>query len=90
MSLLLAPVVWAGLIEDELSVNQFSSPYGHFSAYAAIEQTEVVAVANRGVERLKRFTDRFGITNTYLDYREMIEQEKPGHCECDHAVIRTR
>ena len=37
-----------GLIEDELSVNQFSSPYGHFSAYTAIEQTEVVAVANRG------------------------------------------
>ena len=57
-----------GLIEDELTVNQFSSPYGHFSAYAAIEQTEVIAVANRGEERLKRFTDRFGITNTYLDY----------------------
>ena len=66
-----------GLIEDELTVNQFSSPYGHFSAYAAIEQTEVVAVANRGAERLKRFTDRFGVTNTYLDYREMIEREKP-------------
>ena len=66
-----------GLIEDELAVNQFSSPYGHFSAYAAIEQTEVVAVANRGAERLERFTKRFGITNTYLDYREMIEKEKP-------------
>jgi predicted dehydrogenase len=66
-----------GLIEDELSPNQFSSPYGHFSAYAAIEQTEVVAVANRGVKRLKRFAERFGITNTYLDYREMIENEKP-------------
>jgi predicted dehydrogenase len=37
----------------------------------------VVAVANRGTERLKRFTDRFGVTNTYLDYREMIEKEKP-------------
>ena len=49
-----------GLIEDELSVNQFSSPYGHFSAYQFIEQTEVVAVANRGPERLQRFSDRFG------------------------------
>jgi predicted dehydrogenase len=66
-----------GLIEDELSVNQFSSPYGHFSAYSAIEQTEVVAVANRGEARLKRFVERFGITNTYLDYREMIEKEQP-------------
>ncbi|MCZ6676067.1 MAG: Gfo/Idh/MocA family oxidoreductase [Candidatus Poribacteria bacterium] len=66
-----------GLIEDELSPNQFSSPYGHFSAYTAIEQTEVVSVANRGTERLKRFTERFGITNTYLDYCEMIEKEQP-------------
>ena len=66
-----------GLIEDELDPNQFSIPYGHFSAYCAIEETEVIAVANRGEERLQRFVDRFGITNTYLDYREMIEKEKP-------------
>ena len=66
-----------GLIEDELSVNQFSSPYGHFSAYQFIEQTEVVAIANRGAERLQRFSDRFGLTNTYLDYKEMIQVEKP-------------
>lgn len=66
-----------GLIEDELDPNQFVIPYGHFSGYAAIEETEVVAVANRGEERLKRFSDRFGVTNTYLDYREMIRKEKP-------------
>jgi predicted dehydrogenase len=66
-----------GLIEDELTVNQFSSPYGHFSAYQAIAETEVVAVANRGAERLERFSKRFGVDNTYLDYREMIEAEKP-------------
>ena len=66
-----------GLIEDELVTNQFSSPYGHFSAYAAIPETEVVAVANRGEERLHRFAERFGVQNLYLDYREMIEKEKP-------------
>jgi predicted dehydrogenase len=66
-----------GLIEDELDPNQFVIPYGHFSGYAAIEETEVIAVANRGKERLKRFSDRFGVTNTYLDYREMIQKEKP-------------
>ena len=67
----------AGLIEDEQTGNTFSTPYGHFSAYAAIEQAEVVAVANRGAERLKLFSERFGVTNTYLDYREMIKVEKP-------------
>jgi predicted dehydrogenase len=66
-----------GLIEDEIGVGDPGRPYGHFSAYQAIEQTEVVAVANRGAERMRRFCERFGVTNTYPDYREMIEQERP-------------
>ena len=66
-----------GLIEDEIAEGSFSRPYGHFSAYQAIEQTEVVAVANRGAERLERFKKRFGVTNGYLDYREMIDKERP-------------
>ena len=66
-----------GLIEDEIAVGSSSKPYGHFPAYAYIDDTEVVAVANRGEERLERFSKRFGITNTYLDYREMILKEQP-------------
>jgi predicted dehydrogenase len=71
-----------GLIEDEVPAGSFSKPYGHFSAYAAIPETEVVAVANRGPERLERFVRRFGGQEgkgfrTYLDYREMIERERP-------------
>ncbi len=66
-----------GLIDDELQPNQFSSPYGHFSAYAFIPETEVVAVANRGEARLTRFCERFNFGNGYLDFREMIEKEKP-------------
>jgi hypothetical protein len=67
-----------GLMEDETPLtNQFSKPYSHFGAYTAIEQTEVIAIANRGAKRMQRFSERFGITNTYLDYREMIEKEKP-------------
>lgn len=66
-----------GLIDDELPVGSWSKPYGHFSAYAAIPETTVVAVANRGAERLERFSHRFGIENTYLDYEEMIRKEQP-------------
>ena len=66
-----------GLIEDEIPAGSFTKPYGHFSAYAAIPETQVVAVANRGAARLERFARRFGVTNTYLDYREMIENERP-------------
>lgn len=66
-----------GLIDDEVSAGSFNKPYGHFSAYDAITETQVVAVANRGEERLQRFAERFGVTNTYRDYRAMIEKEKP-------------
>jgi predicted dehydrogenase len=67
-----------GLMEDEQPfTNQFSKPYGHFSAYQAIDQTEVVAVANRGAGRMAHFARRFGIDKTYLDYREMIQKERP-------------
>ena len=66
-----------GLIEDEIAPGSFYKPYGHFPAYAAIPETKVVAVANRGSERLQRFATRFGIQNTYLDYREMIRAEQP-------------
>src|SRR5437764_10780041 len=66
-----------GLIEDEIPAGSFWKPYGHFSAYQAFPETRVVAVANRGAERLERFAKRFGVTNTYLDYRAMIEKERP-------------
>jgi len=66
-----------GLIDDELPAGSSSKPYGHFPAYQSIAETEVVAVANRGRERLERFATRFGVATTYLDYREMIEHEKP-------------
>lgn len=66
-----------GLIEDEIAPGNFTKPYSHFCAYAAITETEVVAVANRGAERMQRFANRFGVTNTYLDYRTMIEKERP-------------
>ena len=61
-----------GMIEDEIAPGNFTKPYSHFCAYDAIAETEVVAVANRGAERLQRFANRFGVTNTYLDYRAMI------------------
>lgn len=66
-----------GFIEDELGPGGYWKPYSHLAAYQYIPETEVIAVANRGAERLKRYSERFGITNTYTDYRQMIEKEKP-------------
>ena len=58
-----------GLIEDELNPNQFSSPYGHYPAYQSIPETEVIAIANRGKERLARFSQRFGCSNQAMAAR---------------------
>ena len=68
-----------GLTEDEPHSATFPRPYSHIAAYQSLGQCEVVAVANRGAERMARFAERFGIPSekTYLDYREMIEREKP-------------
>ena len=68
----------AGLMEDEQPhTNRYTKPYSHFASYGAIEETEVVAVASRGADRMKKFSERWDFHNTYLDYREMIETEKP-------------
>jgi len=66
-----------GLLEDEKPPNTYRKPHGHFAAYDAIEETEVVAVAGKRPGRLALYTERFGITNTYGDWREMIAKERP-------------
>ena len=67
----------AGFIDDELPDGDPLKPHSHLGAYRAVGRTEVVAVANRGKERLERFKERFGVERTYLDYRDMIERERP-------------
>lgn len=67
----------AGLLEGERPPSAFRKPHSHFASYAAVEETEVVAVAGRNEGRLALFTQRYGMTNTYTDYREMIRRERP-------------
>lgn len=67
----------AGLIDDEQPRGSTSLPMGHVPSFRAVEDTRVVAVADIDGEKLERFSRRFGIANTYRDYREMIRQEKP-------------
>lgn len=67
----------AGLLEGERPASAFRKPHSHFASYNAVDETEVVAVAGHSKARLKMFTERYGITNLYTDYREMIERELP-------------
>ncbi|MEZ4682746.1 MAG: Gfo/Idh/MocA family oxidoreductase [Caldilineaceae bacterium] len=49
----------------------------HARGWQACEHTEIVAIADAHPEALATFGDDFNVANRYLDYREMLEQEKP-------------
>ncbi|MBM3935013.1 MAG: Gfo/Idh/MocA family oxidoreductase [SAR202 cluster bacterium] len=66
-----------GLLEDETPPNRFRKPHGHFAAYQTVPDVQVVAVAQRSPERAEMFKKRWGISNVYTDYRQMIEKERP-------------
>ena len=49
--------------------------YTHLPALAEREDVELVALANRGADKLRVAAEAFGVSNTYRDYREMLERE---------------
>jgi predicted dehydrogenase len=54
----------------------------HLPALAIHPDAEIVAVCDRRVDVLSRVTDKFGISTTYTDYVQMLNQE-----ELDGAVV---
>ena len=64
------------LVDAKIPRYSFRNPYSHAATYSYMEETELVAGANRGEERRAEFTRRFG-ARAYQDWREMIEKEKP-------------
>jgi predicted dehydrogenase len=54
----------------------------HLPALAIHPDAEIVAVCDRRVDVLSRVTDKFGISTTYTDYIQMLNQE-----ELDGAVV---
>ncbi|MDP7397124.1 MAG: Gfo/Idh/MocA family oxidoreductase [Lentisphaeria bacterium] len=58
------------------------STTAHFPALAAHPEAEITAICDHREEALKLAADAFGITNTYTDYREMLDQ-----VELDGAIV---
>ncbi len=52
-------------------------PVNHAEAYQTTPGFELVAAANRGEEKLRKFGARRGVQSLYTDYREMLRQEQP-------------
>lgn len=49
----------------------------HARGWQACEHTEIVAIADAHPEALEVFGNDFNVANRYLDYREMMAQERP-------------
>lgn len=50
--------------------------YAHLPALVERTDVEVVALANRSEGKLRTAAEAFNVTNTYTDYREMLDREQ--------------
>jgi len=55
----------------------YAMAYEHGEAYRKLDTCEMVACADIVQENADAFATKFGIPRTYLNYREMLEKEKP-------------
>jgi predicted dehydrogenase len=52
-------------------------PMSHMGCFREVPQVDVVAGADPYQEQRDDFTRRWGVTEVYADYREMLERERP-------------
>ena len=64
-------------IDNEGSTRKL--PTSHAAAYEASDRTEIVACSDLRVDVMEQFGKRYGVAkeHQYVDYKEMIEREKP-------------
>jgi D-apiose dehydrogenase len=54
----------------------YFSPF-QYEAWQRIPEVEITAMCNRNRGKARPYMEKYGIPNHYMDYREMIESEKP-------------
>ena len=64
-------------IDDETEGSSWLLPWSHTGSYVQVPEVEVVAGADPYAEQREAFGRRYGISNLYSDYREMLEKERP-------------
>lgn len=68
----------AGFIDEEVKhYPAVKLPFSHAAAYDRCPDTEIVAACATKTSSTERFCRKWNVPRSYLDYREMIEKEKP-------------
>lgn len=55
----------------------FAIGHAHGASYRALPGVDLVAACDVDADNLRRFQERFAVPRGYLDYRELLAQEKP-------------
>jgi predicted dehydrogenase len=67
----------ASTIDDEVQGDPgIMLPYAHMACYREVPSVAVVAAADSFAEQRSAFQERWGLTNLYSDYREMLARER--------------
>ena len=65
-------------IDDEhIGMPHYPWPWAHAPAIVEARNVELVAASDVDEEKLKDFERRWGVKALYLDYREMVDRERP-------------
>ena len=64
-------------IDDEIQGTSHQLPMSHTGSYVQVPEVELVAAADTYAEQREAFGRRYGLSNLYSDYREMLEKERP-------------
>lgn len=48
----------------------------HYPSIASIPEAEIVAICDINSDRLHKTSDKYGVKNRYLDYKDMLEKEE--------------
>ena len=64
-------------IDDEIQGTSHHLPISHTGSYVQVPEVELVAAADTYAEQREAFGRRYGLSNLYSDYREMLEKERP-------------
>ncbi|MEA2531442.1 MAG: hypothetical protein QOG89_3086 [Thermomicrobiales bacterium] len=63
--------------EEVIGNSAVMLPFSHMGCFREVPRVEVVAGADPYQEQRDAFAQRWGVTNVYADYREMLERERP-------------
>ena len=93
MSKLRVAFIGTGRVPEKAGPMGYAMAYSHADGYLALpDDVEMVAAADIRPENSQAFAERYGFSDTFTDYHEMLQEVKPdlvSICTWPHPVSYT-